>query len=405
MGSANAKQQIRHLLEMQVQGSAYLVDHPLTRDWIERRFDVADRQTARAMVAGLKLVSHNEFESHLAASIQKIAARGGRPKRRVALFPVAGEEGETPYDSSGRVAHLLAKLAAAQPRIFTAGPTMSSMRQEKVTDVILVDDIIGTGRRFTGFWKRWGTKSLKSWVSYGVCDLWLVAYCGLASGVERVAESVLSVHANRIRVGITVPPPDKIWTPPVLDLIARYPRSKTKASRGLGFGGSGSPIVFAHGCPNNAPYLIWAPPSGNWAGLFPGRHVPPESLRCFDASYARRGADVLWDKRQRKVALRFIDHLEHAKPSELESVILAVLGLLAAGVPAESLASILVTTHANVEEALAVASKNHLVDGNYVLSEYGAALLEMFKKGKGSHKTVEYPAVTYYPRQYGGIKR
>lgn len=42
-------------------------------------------------------------------------------------------------------------------------------------------------------------------------------------------------------------------------------------------------LVFEHGCPNNTPSILWAPPSAkrNWVPLFPDRTVLPTTASAF----------------------------------------------------------------------------------------------------------------------------
>ena len=91
----------------------------------------------------------------------------GPPKRVVeASSADRGEEHEREFSS-----HLRAKGSGRHP-------TLNSMRAQRMKNVVLVEDFIGTGRRIATYLRDAMEPTLKSWISYKWTRLWIVSYGG-----------------------------------------------------------------------------------------------------------------------------------------------------------------------------------------------------------------------------------
>lgn len=140
------------------------------------------------------------------------------------------------------------------------------MREEKVGPIVIVTDFIGSGKRVTEMLEAFArVATLQSWRSYGYVSFHVVAYSGSIDGIA-------TVRASRLRPQVHVvtgcPTIHDVFSGAELshisDLCRHYPGRQRYS---LGFNNGGALIAFAHGVPNNAPYILHSTKRG-WQPLF-----------------------------------------------------------------------------------------------------------------------------------------
>lgn len=282
-----------------------LASHPKARAWI-KQFRAEHRTAADSFLDQLRLVPFVEFEETLTSLVDQICAD---VQGLVAVFPIDRDvEGISRRPSSaGLIGYLLTNLERVNPRRIRVMPSQESMRCDKVKHIVLVDDLCGSGRRIEDFWNHWATETLKSWLSYGVCKLWVVAFAVHENGVQRILNRITYLDRSRVRSALQMPAVAQYSSDTIYRLCDVYGKCTSKSRASRGFGGSMSPVIFQHGCPNNAPAILWA--SGrHWVPLFPSRGIPPALYGCFgDTEEGTRNAEILWNAGQYKLALEIIN--------------------------------------------------------------------------------------------------
>ena len=252
-----------------------LEDAPTSVNWI-RLFRPQHQPIARLMLQSLKLVSSSEFETAIAKNIATIHRSTGGPIAVFAVnkaFALARRKEELglkpdPSDkviisSAGRTGSILTGVKRHLGNRILYNPTLDAMRKEKVKHVVLVDDLIGTGKSICDFWNAWAWRSLKSWLSSQHCKLWIAAYAGHQEGLGRIKKRVTYLDDDHIHLNIALLRQDRLWRPLIKELCVEYAPLTAKPGVALGFGDVMSPIVFQYGCPNNAPAILWAR-GGRW---------------------------------------------------------------------------------------------------------------------------------------------
>ncbi len=236
--------------------------------WIAQ-FKSADLRPAQALLRSLRLVSFTEFEDAIASEIARITTE---TSGRIAVFPVDKRvvaPSRLP-SSADKIGYILTSLERRFPNRVRVRLTIESMRNEKMKHLVLADDFIGTGSRIIQYWNAWAAPSLKSWLSYHKVSLWLVAYAAHEGGIHRIQERITYLETIRIRVSIPLPAVYSFLNPMVAEICDSYGKLTGRDRAARGVGGLMSPVVFQHGCPNNAPAILWA--SGRaWRPLFPNR--------------------------------------------------------------------------------------------------------------------------------------
>jgi len=384
-----------------------LATHRISRQWL-RQFRRDDFAAAEALLNSLRLVPFAEFEEAIAIAVRNIC---DKTAGRLAVFPVDKDFDGTSRrpSSAAKIGYTLTNLERVIPRRVRVQPSEESMRKEKVKHIVLVDDVFATGSRITRFWNRWATKTLKSWLSYHACELWIVAFAAHECGIERILDRVTYLDRQHIRTTLALPSVANYPNSAIYRVCDEYGKSTGKSGAARGVGGTMSPVIFQHGCPNNAPAILWASGKG-WRGLFPDRGIPPELYPCFgDVDDGTRNAEILWDAGQYRLALEILNAAQYGKKSRNYQLLLAVLGLLARRMAVADLPQLMTVSAARIQTAIGRAQKWGLVDNASKLTPFGLDILARVRRSSRSddvtvHATA-YAIDRYYPFQYFGVQR
>lgn len=305
-------------------------------DWL-RNFAEGDRPAARELVAALSLVSHNEFERGLNRLVVGLAQEvtgavalyGARElPNGLNLEPTAPASVDaTPrggdIGSEGRVASLIRGICRSRPRKLLNHPTLNELRQQRVDVVLVLDDFIGSGERCTEYLNAvWEYPSVKSWVSYKAMRFVVAAYAGASDGIRRVQRHPAHPSVEVVRHCPTVK--GLIWEQSRIDrvhnLCHRYAKVKKLYGPPLGYQDTGALLVFEHGCPNNAPAVLWAASKNDaeWQPLFSARSVEASMLSAFPPEIARRDpVHSLVEAGQKRMAGSMRHVIERPLPADI----------------------------------------------------------------------------------------
>lgn len=298
--------------------------------WLDG-FRAQDLEAARNLVRGLTLVSLSSFSRTIDGMVRETANTNENP---AALFAVREVHGDRSYfsqatarrrrrekagtvepvgrtadiGSEGHVATQLRNIAKTAPSKYLNHPTVVTMRDQKCRTIIVVDDIVGSGRRTRGFLDAmWLDRTIRSWSSFGLIRFLVVAFAGTEGGIRYVKQAKCQPETLVYRDCPTYPnlPWPGSRRSEIIDLCKKYASQTSRPELALGFGGTMASLVFEHGCPNNAPAIIWAPAgkASNWEPLFPSRSVMPEQQSIFPLEIVRRDPiSVLIDAGQLRLA-------------------------------------------------------------------------------------------------------
>lgn len=320
-------------------------------EWL-RQFEIDDQAAASSMLDAIMLVSHNEFFERLS---KLVLERGDLIEGRVGLYaereirkhkgmpnrlfkesrgshhrafghgppPVKPTRTLQPeIGSEALIAHLITELCRADPRKFANHPGPDQIREDGIGAFFLVTDFIGSGTRVNTYLEAaWRIASVKSWRSLGLMKFEVLAHAGTDIGVSSVA-----AHRSRPTVSLVTPCPtivtefDNQKASRIRSICIRYDPIKCDSIDSLGYGGVGALMAFAHGCPNNAPRILYKthlkqPTQGRprWKPLFPAR-VTAGSRSLFgdrrDASTLANRLARLGEQRLAKGAWIRRTHLE-----------------------------------------------------------------------------------------------
>jgi hypothetical protein len=281
------------------------------KNWLAQ-FGADDQEVARKIVANLTLVSHTEFERVIQKAFEDLSSGHEHPiaffavrevEKQKSYFelytnPVTGEiDALAPgsdHGSDARVAAAIRNYCKTDPDRLLNHPGLNKLKHRKCRTVVLVDDFIGSGERTTEFINSfWMDPTFVSWLSLKYLKLVVIAYSGTERGIKRVSK-----HKAKPEIIIERSCPtfrDMPWSSElrksVLDICQRYGRRTSAGYWWDGYGSALAALAFEHGCPDNAPAILWAPTEDTkpWSPLFPNRVImageksvfPPEIV-CGD---------------------------------------------------------------------------------------------------------------------------
>jgi hypothetical protein len=258
------------------------------RTWLQQ-FDAADVSTATLLLNSLVLISDEEFKTGLSQVLESVIAHSDRA---VAMF-AAREPDESAYfdpnnpgtppnavgpgggvGSEGVIANIIRDLATkhGSGRVLDH-PSITSMRATKPKRLVLVDDMIGSGRRITKFGRYMSrSRTIKSWLSYGIVRFEAAAFAATRQGRAKVESNPYFTEVAQCREAEF-----GRWkwsdaqTQEIRSLCSRYAERTSRPYWPYGYDSAMTMMVFQHKCPNTCPAILWAgsnDPKKPWFPLF-----------------------------------------------------------------------------------------------------------------------------------------
>lgn len=378
-----------------------LSEHQLGIQWLQQ-FDAREVHVARLLLDTLKLVSFSSFEQSIMQVVQNISSQ---TESCIAAFSVDEKiiDANSNPGSAGRVAHILTSLQRLNSERILVQPTEADMQSKKVKHVVLVEDFVASGGRVRDFWNAWASKRLKSWLSYGYCELWVAGYAIHDIGAETICDRITYLKPERLCFEVRLKSQSRYWPAAVDELCERNAERTGLAYYPHGFGHIAAPIVFQHGCPDNCPAILWNNGKG-FRALFPSRVIPSGLHACFDGdSDCGRGPELLWNSGQHRLALALINEMAKKKRSAEYIELLTVLGLLLRGVAAGNLPENMTAASSRLATLLAKAHELGLVDAQYAITPFGRDIVERSRKSYLAHASGSETSdrgLNYVPRQF-----
>lgn len=410
-----------------------LSEHNLSKKWLAQFRDSKDRALATQFIDGLRLISLRELEASLASAIVSLQERLDKtiavypvtppnPKSIIGYHPFEGGITDAwsrfagrreQYGSEGRVGHMLTGLQREFERLnktstIECAPTVKHIRTQKIQHIVFVDDVCGSGTRILDFWQNVVPKSIKSRLSYGKIQLWIIVYATTAVGRAALKKALPPFPIENF---ISAHPELQLQDAngEIARLCNNYASLIGMPTGALGYKSAICPVIFEYGCPNNLPVMLWKN-TNVWAGLFPNRAIPLDLNKYFDNNNAGRAVEALWRANQPYLALGLLEALEgssHLKPEH--SSLLTVLGLRLRNVSVSLIGSRTIMTSGEVANSLRLAEEMGLYDGTRgEVTELGGEVVSRFRERhlrKKSLKLVDEDLAKYYPLQCEGKRR
>ena len=397
-----------------------LMDTEQGKQWLEQ-FEEPDKETAIFLASELTLINHTEFCVGLQKKLETLAdsfkgnvgfwaikeldednniSLSENEKKTVDLIELLSEQG-----SEAIIYKMIRDICKNYHEKYLNHPKIEQLRATKSDAIIFVDDFIGTGTRVEQFLDRfWSERTLVSWLSGKQIEFHVVAYAGTETGKRRIEK-----HKSKPKVHLIMDAPSlysMAWSTKrklkVIELCEKYGRiaNKERKNMCLGYQSSMVMLVFSHGCPNNAPLILWTNGSSKktWKALFPNRKIGPEMASVFPNEMAGQDSQkILRAIGQQNLA----NSTAYSQYNIFSPIILTALALIAMGKRKRStLSHCLGLNISDCESIINICLKNGFIDNRNFITEKGLAEIRAAKKSKIKKQfTLEKGADYYYPKQ------
>jgi hypothetical protein len=283
---------------------------PEIQSWLNQ-FPKEKQSTAIDLLSKLRFVTRDSYSEWLKFTLLNFKTS------RCAIYAIRkfGDEIQSLWDSDGEtvsrpssslgsedlVQSVVANLIKLDGKRFSDNPSLEHLKKNKIHDIVLLDDSIGSGQRVSSFIQMMMVnKTFRSWWSLGWIRLHILAFSRAVSADERIIKSIpgsdhhkrkhpksgkvnidshLAHHDNSYgnRWGIN------------FQIIVDLCRSQKEipGTYKLGYDETMTNIVFYHSVPDNMPGVLWFNES-KWRPLFPGRSVPEWLPRILDGDFSNQ---------------------------------------------------------------------------------------------------------------------
>lgn len=280
-------------------------------EWIEQ-FDYRNTLAAKLLLCRLQFICRDDFSKWLIDKLssyikaQPVAVYSVRKFRKncKSLWQENGRVQPRPAQTQGSedlVASVIVNANRMYNNVFIDHPSLNELKKQKVRNIILVDDSIGSGKRVLDFIKLMtNNKTFLSWWSGGYITIHIVSYArtiqsekkilhdtpGSDHGIRKIRLSdKLKFDSNIIYDAYNL---HRRWgnnSEQILTLCNSI--RKIKKDRRKGFGNVMGNLIFYHSVPNNIPGLLFSTSKG-WKPLFPNRNLPNWFINLIEGNYVSK---------------------------------------------------------------------------------------------------------------------
>ena len=321
-----------------------------------------------------------------------------RPRRAIGAGPTPIADGTTNVGSEGIIAQAISQLCLLDPKRFLNHPGPDLIRSEKVKQLLIVTDFVGSGDRVLKYLNAlWRVCSVRSWWSLRRVSLGVFCYAATPAGRKRAARHSAGPVFEMVRSCPTIVTefgPEQRAR--VLDLCRKYDPLAKKDGNYLGHGRVGALLAFAHGVPNNVPRLLFKKGSRpKWVPLFAAR----VTLGAREVFRDELNAASISRRLQALNQYRLSVSPELAKASARGQRLLLVLASLARGPRTEeTTASRTGLTVSEVRDLIREARINQFVTDELFVTDSGHRELKHYRKARDENKVpLQENRELYYP--------
>lgn len=265
------------------------LDHAIK--WV-LQFDKEDHNLAVKIIEHLDVLGSAQIRASLEIAhtklVRKIAEKGFPMKGNNTLFAAVGSSAK----SGALIAYHYRVTAGISEDSFVSSDEEDKLDLSKIENIVLVDDVIGSGKTIAKEVSRVAEEVYSLSRSRNIFVLTVAGYDdGIKYVMDETGASV--VTALEYNVKDTVANLDAVFyhgmpmseRSTALDSIKRYCRTISTSS--LGFAELGGLLVFDHNTPNTSLPIIWSNSKG-WLPLFPRAAKIPGAAKLLKSAEDER---------------------------------------------------------------------------------------------------------------------
>lgn len=246
------------------------IDHVIK--WI-LQFDPSDYHIALRIINNLNVIGYDDLNSALQVAYSRLL-RMAKDKNTVikgenTVFAGIGDAGK----SGSMISYHFRLINDISEENFLDDDSFHHIEKERVENIVLLDDIISTGRQATQEINILTEKV----TPFKVRNIFLLTVCGMNEGITKITDETKALTFSAFQYGNedTINSLDSRFYEGVLhdnrkemrERIEYYGKISINGENGMGFGGVGGLIVFPYNTPNTTLPIIWSDKNG-WIPLF-----------------------------------------------------------------------------------------------------------------------------------------
>lgn len=375
-------------------------DIPEAKAWLEL-FTGNDASSARLLLNRLRLISADYFDYSIKTLVLEVANKCKGP---IALYAAREVESDEEYfpdkrrrpvviegqpGSEGQLGYTVTQISRSDPSRFLNHPPITTLRKKRCHDIVIIDDVIGSGHRVTKFLKCLRKeRSFYSWISLGLLKFHIIAFA-VNKKAESKIYSVFKTNRSKKPSPIVIyfqerPIADSSTFPPyslspLRDFCKKFGKKyKIDPIYYTGYDDNMATTIFAHKCPNNVPGILWWNKNSEYKPLFSGTFVSPSILRGFftkTSDYSANPSHILFGVATRSSIMSYM----RALGRKLRTIdqISAATGL----------------NRLTIEDTKRICLANGWINGNGYLTEQGRN--ELRRDGRPKEKSISRNLVKY----------
>lgn len=261
------KQLEKRLAEIKSVVDSWPVDKDLheVMSWI-LQFEKEDYDLAIRIIKNLNIIGADHLNAALSVAYSKLL-RHARDKeidinKENTLYTPIGSAGK----SGAMVAYNFRLINGLNSSYFLSSDTLDMVKEGKIKNLVLIDDIIATGNQSSAVLKEMATKAR----TLGIQNVFLMTAIGFKQGIEKLRDTQVADVFSALEY-------DESDT--VTNLDSDFYEALTHGQRirykdalanycDWGYGGIGGLIAFYYNTPNCSLPVIWSSKNG-WIPLFP----------------------------------------------------------------------------------------------------------------------------------------
>jgi hypothetical protein len=287
---------------------AMIEDSSEIAEWLTQ-FDKPMQNTAISLLSHLRFVKRDEYSNWILGKLEsnkfdKCALYAVRKLENENLWHnITGEVLDRPAVSQGSedfIYSLMSNITRLNSLKLFDTPSLNILREQKIRDIILIDDSIGSGERVKTFIQSMmANKTFKSWWSYGLVRIYIFSLVRTVESEKYIVQNIPgSDHgirkyrkSDKIRFESEIvyrrEDLSNRWGSEYQDILSLC-GSITQIPSFLqkGWGGVMGNIIFYHSIPDNIPGILYFSENG-WKPLFL-RACVPEWLRLLLNNHVKK---------------------------------------------------------------------------------------------------------------------
>lgn len=236
------------------------------------QFDDADISLAMRVIRNLNVVGQRDIDRGLQIAFSKLVRKAVEKGSRITgvntLYAAMGDVGK----SGAMIGYHLRRNTSISEENFLNEDTFAHVTEGRVENIVLLDDVIGTGNQATEAIEELTEVVLP----LGVKNIFVLSVCGMRGAIEEIEEKTKAYTFSAFEY-------DGIDTAASLDSsfydgVAHEERDRLRqrltaygrisyARNPLGFGGLGGLLVLPYNTPNFTLPIIWSD-ANQWIPLF-----------------------------------------------------------------------------------------------------------------------------------------